>query len=293
VANDLQPANLFVNQGEGRFSDEALERGFAFNAEGKATSAMGLVVEDVDDDGDFDVLRTNFDMEANCLHVNSGNGRFADKAAAHGLAEPSLDKLGWDAAFLDAENDGDLDLLVANGHVYPQGAEIGLSGWLQPTQLYEGVPHRHYGTVWRDATADAGPGLAAPRSARGVAVADPDDDGDIDVLVVDMDGPPRFLRNDSPRVGHWLGLELVGEFGNRDAYGAKVAIKAGKKTWTREVRAASGLYSSNDPRVLVGLGDVQRIDSVLIRWPNGNLQVEEKVPLDHYFLVRERVEETR
>ena len=293
VANDLQPANLFVNQGEGRFRDEALERGFAFNAEGKATSAMGLVVEDVDCDGDFDVLRTNFDMEPNCLHLNDGSGRFTDKAAAYGLADPSLDKLGWDGAFFDAEHDGDLDLLIANGHVYPQSAEIGLSAWLQSTQFFEAVPHRRFGTVWQEATADAGPGLASPHSARGVAVADPDDDGDHDVLIVDLDGPPRFLRNDSPKLGHWVGLVLVGQLGNRDAYGAKVAIKAGKKTWTREVRASSGLYSSNDPRILVGLGDVQRVDSVVIRWPNGNLQVEERVPIDGYHLVRERVEETR
>lgn len=293
VANDLQPANLFVNQGEGRFVDEALERGFAFNAEGKPTSAMGLLVEDVDDDGDYDVLRTNFDLEPNCLHINDGSGHFEDKAAAHGLAEPSLDKLGWDGAFFDAEHDGDLDLLIANGHVYPQSAEIGLHAWLQPTQLYEALPHRRFGIVWKDATADTGPGLASPHSARGVAVADPDHDGDHDVLIIDLDGPPRFLRNDSPKLGHWLGLELVGKYGNRDAYGAKVAIQAGEKTWTREVRATSGLYSSRDPRVLVGLGDASRVDSVVIRWPGGNLQVEEHVPIDGYYLIRERVEETR
>jgi len=290
VANDVQPANLFVNQGEGLFRDEALARGFAYNAEGKATGAMGLVVADIDDDGDFDVLRTNFDFEANCLHVNDGKGHFEDKAAGYGLAQASLDKLGWDAAFLDADRDGDLDLMVANGHVYPQAKEVGMNAWLQPTQLFAGVPHRRYGTVWEEVTATAGSGLAPLRSARGLAVGDPDEDGDPDVLVVDMDERPRLLRNDSARLGHWIGLALVGKFSNRDALGSRVEIKAGKKTWTREVRAASGLYSSNDRRVLVGLGDAARVDSVVVRWPNGQVQVEEKVPLDRYSTIVERVE---
>lgn len=303
VANDLQPANLFVNQGEGRFRDEALARGFAVGSDGRATGAMGLLVEDIDNDGDYDVLRTNFDLEANCLHVNDGSAHFEDKAAAYGLGAPSLDKLGWDGAFFDADRDGDLDLMVANGHVYPQAQAIGMSAWLQPTQVFEGVPHRTYGTVWEEVTQDAGPGLAPLRSARGLALADADDDGDHDVLVIDLDERPRLLRNDSPKRGHWLGLELVGRLSNdvgsngvgsnADALGSKVQIKAGDKVWTREVRAGNGLYSSNDRRVLVGLGDVTRVDSVHIRWPNGSLQVESQVPIDRYFLIQERAVQKR
>jgi hypothetical protein len=293
VANDLQPANLFVNQSEGRFRDEALARGFALNAEGKATSAMGLLVEDVDQDGDFDVLRTNFDLEPNSLHVNDGKGVFEDRAAAHGLAEPSLDKLGWGGAFFDADRDGDLELLVANGHVYPQAPEIGLHAWLQTTQLFEGVPHRRYGTVWREVTAEAGPGFAPLRSARGVALGDPDDDGDHDVLLVDIDEPPRLLRNDSARLGHWVGLALLGKYGNRDALGARVEVKVGGRTWTREVRATNGLYSSHDRRVLVGIGEATRVDEVVVRWPSGGIQVEKHVPIDRYHVLQERVEGTR
>jgi hypothetical protein len=290
VANDLQPANLFVSQRDGRFRDEALARGFALNAEGKATAGMGLLVEDVDGDGDQDVLRTNFDMEANCLHVNDGKGNFQDKAGAYGLAASSMDKLGWGGAFFDADRDGDLDLVVANGHVLPQGEKIGLHGWLMPTQLFEGVPHRTYGTVWQEVTAEAGPGLAPPRSARGVAIGDPDDDGDHDVLIVDLDEPPRLLRNDGPKVGHWIGLDLRGRFSNRDAYGALVTIRAGEQRWTREVRATNGLYSSHDRRVLVGLGDATQVDGITVRWPNGELQELGRLPIDRYHVVDERIE---
>lgn len=289
VANDLQPANLFRNQGEGRFKDEALERGFARNAEGKTTGAMGLVVEDIDNDGDFDVLRTNFDFEANSLHINDGKGSFEDRAKAYGLAEASVDKLGWGGAFFDADSDGDLDLLVANGHVYPQAEQVGMHPWAQPTQFFEGVPHLRYQTVWQDATSLAGPGLAGTHSARGVAMADVDSDGDLDALVIDMDGPPRLLRNDSARLGHWLGLELVGKFSNRDALGARVQVKAGDKVWTREVRTTNGLYSSHDRRLLIGLGDVKEIDGIRIRWPNGETQVELR-SMDRYHVIHERVE---
>lgn len=291
VANDLQPANLFRNLGEGKFAEEGLQRGFAFDAEGRATSGMGLLVEDVDQDGDFDVLRTNFDMEVNSLHLNDGKGRFDDKAKSYGLAEPSFDKLGWGGAFFDADRDGDLELLIANGHVYPQGEQIGLHAWLQPTQLYEGLPHLRYGTVWEDATARAGSGLAGLHSARGVALGDPDGDGDQDVLIVDLDGPPRLLRNDSARLGHWVGLELVGKRSNRDAYGTKVVIEAkGGKQWTREVRAQNGLYSSHDPRLVVGLGDVTELTKVTLRWPSGETQIVERLPIDHYHRIEERAD---
>jgi len=290
VANDLQAANLFVNQGDGLFRDEALARGFALNSEGKPTSAMGLLVEDVDADGDLDVLRTNFDLEPNSLHLNDGHAVFEEKARFYGLADASMDVLGWGGAFFDADLDGDLDLLVANGHVYPQGEAIGLHAWKQPTQFFEGVPHRTYGTIWRDATAEAGAVFAKLHSARGVAVADADQDGDHDLLVIDVDEPPRLLRNDTPRRGHWIGLHLVGTFSNRDAYGAKVTLRAGERSWTREVRATSALYSSNDPRVLVGLGEVSRVD-VTIRWPSGDVQLEPGLPADRYHEIKERVEE--
>ncbi|MCZ6596741.1 MAG: FG-GAP-like repeat-containing protein [Planctomycetota bacterium] len=287
VANDMQPSNLFHNEGNARFDEQGMERGFALDAAGNATSAMGFAVADVDGDGDFDVLRTNFDFEPNSLHLNDGRGYFTDRAEAFGLARPSVDKLGWGCGFFDAECDGDLDLLIANGHVYPQSEEIGMHPWAQPTQLFEAVADRRLGLVWRDATDRAGPGLEPLRAARGVALGDPDGDGDVDILVVDLDGPPRLLENRSRRQGRWLAVRTVGTLSNRDGYGAIVSVHAGDRVWTREVRTSGGLYSAHDPRLHFGLGDVERVDRVEIRWPSGIVQIVEDPELDRLHTLTE------
>ncbi len=293
VANDVQPCNLFHNQGNGRFKEEGVERGFAFNAEGNPTGAMGLSVEDFDQDGDFDVFRTNFDLEANSLLVNDGKGHFVDRASAFGLAAPSMDKLGWGGGFFDADCDGDLDILVANGHVYPQASQIKMSPWLMPTQLYECFQNEHGSLGYRDVTAQAGSGLAPLRSSRGIAFGDPDDDGDVDALVIDLDERPRLLENRSPRRGHWLEVKLIGSKSNRDGYGAKIVVSAGGKAWTREMRTTSGLYCSHDPRLHFGLGAVSSIDRVTVRWPSGTVSSLETPALDKLLVVREASETKR
>jgi hypothetical protein len=295
VANDLQPANLFVNRGKGEFEEEGIGRGFAFNFEGKPTSAMGLAVEDFDGDGDFDIFRTNFDFEANSMHLNDGKGQFIDDAEALGLAAPSIDRLGWGAGFFDADCDGDCDLLVANGHVYPQAKEIGMSGWLMQSQLFEAQQREEAGAanvpsnglVYVDATSRAGPGLAPPRSARGAAFADADDDGDVDVLIVDMDQAPRLLENRTPSRGRWIMVRTIGAASNRDGMGAVVSVRAGGKTHTREMRTTQGLYSSHDPRLHFGLGPVESVDFVEVSWPSGQRSRMENPPLDRLLVVTE------
>jgi hypothetical protein len=288
VANDLQPANLFVNRGDGTVRDEALARGFALTEAGEPTSAMGLMVEDVDGDGDFDALRTNFDFEPNSLHVNDGEGRFRERAGEVGLADASVDRLGWGGGFFDADLDGDLDLLVANGHVMPQAAEIGMSGWLMRSQLFEAVPGDAAGTVaWRDVTERSGPGLQPLQSARGVALGDPDDDGDLDALIVDLDGPPRLLENRSERRGRWLAVRCVGTESNRDAIGARVEVIAGERTHVREVGPIQGLYSTHDPRLHFGLGEVDGPLRVVVRWPSGAVQTVEGAEPDSLLTILE------
>ena len=288
VANDLQPANLFMNLGNGRFEDQGQKRGFAFTADGQVTSGMGLFVDDIDGDGDFDVLRTNFDHEPNSLHVNDGNGHFTERTAWHGLSEASMDRLGWGGGFFDADLDGDLDLLIANGHVFPQAEEIGMNPWEQITQVYEATPDKDRRIHYEDVTARTGSGLSQPRSARGVALADADDDGDVDALVIDIDERPRLLENRSLRKGHWISIRLVGTWSNRDGYGAKVTVRSGKRFWVREMRTSQGLYSAHDPRLHFGVGNVRRIDSVEVRWPNGIVQRIENPPLDNILTIEER-----
>lgn len=279
VANDLQPCNLFINQRDGTFREEGVTRGFAYDARGGPTGAMGLCTEDFDQDGDLDVFRTNFDFEANSLHRNDGAGRFIDVAGELGLAEPSLDRLGWGCAWFDADLDGDLDLLVANGHVYPQAAQIGMSPWLQLSQLFEARADASGRLHYEDVTAATGGALSLPRSARGLALADADDDGDIDAVLVDVDEPVRLLENRSKRRGEWLSVRLVGRVSNRDGLGAWVTVRAGGRSQLREMKRTQGLYSSHDPRLHFGLGPVSRVESIHVRWPSGRESHVQDPPL--------------
>lgn len=290
VANDLEPSQLFVNQGDGRFVEEGAKRGFATNAEGKPTSAMGLMLADVDGDLDQDVLRSNFDFEPNSLHLNDGAGRFRDVPGAFGLAEASLDRLGWGGGFFDADCDGALDLFVANGHVMPQAKEIGMSGWLMASQLFEGRWNAEGRLEFADATARAGADLGLPRSARGAAFADADGDGDLDLAVTDIGEVVRLLENRTPRRGHWIALELRGTDSNTDGYGARVRVHAGGRTHAREVRAGDGLYSSSDPRPHFGLGPVEAIEWIEVDWPSGRRSRVEGPALDAVLVVTEPAE---
>jgi hypothetical protein len=290
VANDLQPCNLFMNRssaGAARFVEEGLERGFAVDADGRPTSAMGLTVEDFDGDGDFDVFRTNFDMEPNSLHVNDGRGYFTERSGMFGLQAPSVARLGWGASFLDVDCDGDLDLLVANGHVMPQAEEIGMSPWLQQSQLFEAVPGEEGSLVYRDLGRGAGSGLAVARSARGLAVADADDDGDVDALIVDIDAAPRLLENRSERRGSWLAVRTIGTRSNRDGFGARITVVADGRTQVREMRSTQGLYSSHDTRLHFGLGPAEAVERVEVRWPSGAVSVEHAPRIDSVVTITE------
>ena len=286
VANDVQPTSLFHNNGDGTFSEQGAERGFASNAEAQYTAAMGLAVADVDLDGDLDVLRTNFDFEANCLHLNDGTGTFRDVAAARGLGAESMPRLGWGCSFFDAELDGDLDLLVANGHVLPQATEIGMSGWAQGSQLFR-ASNDEGRMTWTDASDQAGAGLAPLRSSRGLAMADVDDDGDLDALIVDIDHRPRLLENRSRRAGHWVSVRLQGTSSNRDGIGALVRVTADGTTWTRDMRRTDGLFSSNDPRLHFGLGEASSITAIEVTWPSGKVQRVESPELDSRIVITE------
>lgn len=287
VANDGQPSNLFHNRGLGRFTEEGEARGFAFDAKGQATAAMGLTVEDFDGDGDMDVFRTNFDMEANSLLVNDGKGNFTDRADELGLAAPSLDRLGWACAFWDGDNDGDYDILVANGHVYPQAEKIGMHAWLQRSQLFECYRDGAGKLKYRDRSSQITDPFSLPAAARGIAIGDPNNDGREDVVIVDIDGPPRVFRNVTRDPGHFITVRLIGEISNRDGYGARVTVFTGGRSFVREMRTSQGLYSSHDPRLHFGLGDEEAVIKVVVEWPSGTIQIIEKPQIDTFITVRE------
>lgn len=286
VTNDVQPNSLFLNRGGRGFEEVGEERGFARGDDGKLQAGMGLAVADVNGDAAPDLFVTNFDFEPNNLYVNDGAGWFRDEGAAWGVDDPAMDRLGWGCGFLDADLDGDLDLFVANGHVIYQCEEIGMSPWRMKNQLLE-MRSRAEGAGGIFSVAGAGPPLESARSSRGAVLGDPDDDGDLDVVVIDMDRAPQVLENRTAPRGHWLAVALTGTRSPRDAYGARVEVTAGGRTWTSWKIPNQGLYSSHDPRVHFGLGEAARVDRVRVFWTSGAVSEATDFAPDRVLTLRE------
>ena len=266
VANDSDPTSLWRNDGKGHFDDVALTAGLAFSGDGRAQAGMGIDLGDVDGDGDPDVLLTNFSDDYHTLYRNEGGMVFTDVSAAAGLDPTTRASLGWGGGFFDYDNDGDLDLFIATGHVYPEVDEGDpATTYLQANHLLDndGTGRFH----------ERGPdlGLGTPDAARGVAFADYDDDGDIDLAVIRDGAPPSLWRNDVPTNRGWLSVHLRGTRSNRDGIGAVLTVEHGEKRQTRQVRRSSGYYSSHDPRVHFGLGDASSV-SLVVSWPSGTQQ---------------------
>jgi hypothetical protein len=283
VANDSTPNFFFRNNRDGTFTDIALEAGVALSEEGRAQAGMGLDVADYNRDGRFDIFVTNFSHDSNTLYRNTPEG-FRVETFAAGLGESSLAYLGWGAGFVDLDNDGWLDLLVANGHIYPEIDLFPLgSTYQQPLLLYRSAG----GGKFAEVGAQMGEAVAAPRAGRGIAFADYDNDGDVDFLVVNMDGRPSLFRNDGGHRSRWLTLHLRGSKSNRDAIGARVIVTAAGATQTAEVRSGGSYLSTNDQRLHFGLGKAMRADRIEVRWPSGLVQRFENVPAGAFLLLVE------
>lgn len=283
VANDSTPNFCFRNNRDGTFTDIALEAGVALSEEGRAQAGMGLDIADYDRDGRLDVFVTNFSHDTNTLYRNTAEG-FRIETTAAGLGESSLPYLGWGTGFVDLDNDSWLDLLVANGHIYP---EIDLFP-LGSTYLQRMLLYRNNGTGrFEEIGTRMGEAVAAPRAGRGVAFADYDNDGDVDFLVVNMDGRPSLFRNDGGNRANWLSLRLRGVKSNRDAIGARVRVTANGVTQTAEVRSGASYLSTNDPRLHFGLGKARQADTIEVRWPSGLLQRFENVAAGEFFVITE------
>jgi enediyne biosynthesis protein E4 len=276
VANDQTPNNLFRNDGD-RFTDVALEAGVAYNEDGRAQAGMGVDLGDYDNDGWLDIHVTNFSHDYNTLYRNTGQGYFVDESFAAGIGQETFLYLGWGTGLVDFDRDGRLDLFVANGHVYPEvDSYENDSHYAQPCFVFRS---KGDGTFEKPLRLT---GASGPRVGRGAAFADVDDDGDVDVVVTNMNATPFLFENESGTGAHWVGLELVGRQSSRSALGARVSVVAGGLRQMREVKSGGSYLSQSDSRLLFGLGAASSLDRVEIRWPRGTVQVLTDVPLDRY-----------
>jgi hypothetical protein len=266
VANDSNPNFLYHNLGNGRFESAGLIAGVAVNAEGRAQAGMGADAGDYDGDGRIDLVLTAFAHDNNSLYRNVDGRQFDDASAASGLAARTFERMGWGVAFLDADLDGWLDLFMANGHIfadidkYPQLGET----FAQKNQLL-----LNQGGRFRDVSARAGSGLQIARVGRGLAAGDLDNDGDLDIVVSNMDSSPTLLENRQRTGHHWVAFRIVSPTVNRFAIGAKVTIDAGGRKQLREVRSGGSYVSQSDLRPLFGLGQYGGPVDVEVRMPGG------------------------
>ncbi|HUP22085.1 MAG TPA: CRTAC1 family protein [Thermoanaerobaculia bacterium] len=283
VANDSGPNFLFVNQRDGTFSEEAFPMGVAVSEDGGEQGGMGVAIGDYDRRGRPHVLVTNFAEEYNALYHNQG-AYFSDVSFRSKTAPASLPYVGWGTAFFDYDNDGWLDLIVANGHVYPQldHANLGASApYRQRRLLYRNLRD---GTFEEIGTTQ-GEALNELRVSRGLAVGDLDGDGRLDVVINDLDGAPQVLRNEIPESGHWLLVDLEGRSPNTSGIGAMVTVRVGDETQRSWVRSGTSYLSQDDLRQHFGVGAAKTVDSVEVLWPDGSVSKLENVAVDQRVVV--------
>src|SRR5260221_4666047 len=267
-SNDTAPNNLFRNRGDGTFVDVALESEVAYDPGGRALGAMGADVDDPAGDGRLDIFVANFTNQANQLFRNSGACPFRDVARELGLAAASLPISGFVARFLDYDNDGRVDLLVANGHPFAPVAKV----WPGITYAERPLLFGDVGCTYVEVADHRGSALSRPYVGRGLATGDYDNDGDTDILLPCAGEAPRLLRNDGGNRGSWIGVELVGTSSNRDGVGARVTVTAGGRLRTKGRAGGTSYPSASDPRLLFGLGESTSVEQVEVRWPGGRLE---------------------
>jgi len=300
VANDSTSATYYVNQKDGTFKDQAIEAGVAYSPDGKPQAGMGVSLGDYNRDGLLDIVKTNFAGDTDSLYMNLGDGSFDDRTYQAGLGINTR-LLGWGVSFIDIDNDGWLDILVANGHVYPEvdGTQVDAS-YAERKYLYRNLRNGQF----EDVSLIGGPGITADAKARGFAVGDYDNDGDLDAVVNCVNAIPQLLRCDSTLNRSWVKIRLVGTKSNKTGIGARIKVVAqtGSPVLTAkpgpdgkpaplvqidEVRSCNGYYSASDLRIHFGLGEAKKVDLVEIRWPSGAVDALKDLDVNRLYVVEE------
>jgi hypothetical protein len=282
VACDSSPSLLFMNNHDGTFSEEGGIRGVAYSADGKEQAGMGVAVGDYDGDGHLDIFKTNFAGDLPVLYRNLGRGDFEDVTRESGLAVDNR-FVCWGTGLEDFDNDGWPDISVATGHIYPElERRYPDSPYKSPLLLYRNLGHGHFEELFDE----AGSAILEPHSSRGIAYGDFDNDGDIDMLVVNLGEPPSLFRNDVSGKDHWIKIRLEGTLSNRTALGARVELTANGKKQMKELQSQSSFLSCNDFRLHFGLGNALLAD-LTVRWPRGQRQSLTALKADQLYTIKE------
>jgi hypothetical protein len=284
IANDSTPNYLYRNDGNGHFTDLSLISGTAVSGDGAEMAGMGVDACDYDHSGRFSIHVTNFENQYSSLFKNNGDFSFADASYSSGIAGPTIPFLKWGTACLDFNNDGWSDILTVSGHVYPQVDSLAAGARYRESKVV--LFNKGDGT-FRDVSREAGNVILLPQASRGAAFGDFDNDGKVDAVIENIDGPPLILRNTTMNANHWVSFQLFGKKGNRLAIGAKVKIFAGQQIQTAEVRSGGSYLSQNDLRVHFGLAGAKTVDRVEIRWPGGASETLHNEIADRTYCIRE------
>ena len=281
VACDSTPSFLLINQHNGTFREEGLERGVALSQDGQEQAGMGAAIGDFDLDGHTDIFVTHFMKDTPGLYTNHGKGLFEEISLRAGLGVETR-YVGWGTAVEDFDNDGYPDILAITGSIYPE-VEARFPQWpyRTPRLMYRNLRNNKFELI-----DDAGPGITASHSSRGCAVGDFDNDGDLDILIMNMNEPPSLLRNDLKAPGNWLKVQLIGTKTNRSAIGTRVTVQYGDRQQVQEVTAQASFYSVNDRRLHFGLGSISTA-SVGVRWTSGGLEKFDKVAANQLVVIKE------
>jgi hypothetical protein len=284
-ANDGDPNFLFRNNGNGTFSEIALEAEVALNPEGAPRGGMGVDAEDIDGDGYLDIFVTNYSGETNAFWHNEGDGTFSETTYEMGLGKISVPMSGFGTRFFDYNNDGLVDLFVLNGHPFESISKVfpGTT-YAEPPFLFENT-----GKGFREVAAQHGAALKRFYLGRGLAVGDIDNDGDPDLLLMMAGEPPVLLRNDGGNRNHWLGIKLVGTKSNADGIGARVTVIAGGLRRQKQLLGGTSYCSASDTRLLYGLGNIQKVDEVEVRWPSGQVTTLKDAAINRYHTIKEGI----